>query len=58
METPFYLYRSSTEKLAGHLQHIEESGDEVISPQFVGGRDWIVVCRKTPLPQPRREAAR
>jgi hypothetical protein len=42
----FYTYKTTTEKLPDALQHIVESGDEIVLPQFVGGRDWIVVCRK------------
>jgi hypothetical protein len=41
-----YLFRSTTAQLCGHLQHIEESGDTPLWPVFVGGRDWIIICRK------------
>lgn len=42
----FYVYRCTTDKLAESLTRIVESGDEVIQPTWVGGRDWIIVCRK------------
>lgn len=49
-ETPppggHYLYRCTTDKLLQHLANIEESGDQVIWPVFVGGRDWLLICRK------------
>lgn len=42
-----YVFRSTTDKLADHMQHITESGDTVIGdPTFVGGRDWVLLCRK------------
>lgn len=42
-----YLFRSTTDKLAEHLNHIEESGDVAyVPPTFTGGRDWVIVCRK------------
>jgi hypothetical protein len=46
----FYLFRSTTPNLTGHLQHIEESGDSVISMAFVGEKHWIIVCRKGYVP--------
>lgn len=42
----YYLFRSTTAKLCDHLQHIAESGDTVVWPAFVGGRDWLLICRK------------
>lgn len=43
----YYLFRSTTPRLTGHLQHIEESGDTVISAAFMGGeKHWVIVCRK------------
>lgn len=42
-----YVFRSTTEKLPEHVQHIRESGDTIIGdPTFVGGRDWVLLCRK------------
>lgn len=41
-----YTYRTTTDKLGDAYQHVEESGDEVIHPQWMGGRDWVLVCRK------------
>lgn len=43
----FYLYRTTTEKLAEALDKIEASGDTIVKPEHVGGRDWIVICRRT-----------
>lgn len=40
-----YTYRTTTDKLAGHLDHITESGDAVLAVQFVGGRDWVIVAK-------------
>lgn len=42
----YYLFRSTTAKLAGHIQHIEESGDSVAWPVFIGAREWVLICRK------------
>lgn len=43
----FYLFHTTTSQLAGHLQHIEESGDAIVAVQFMGGeKHWVVVCRK------------
>jgi hypothetical protein len=45
----FYLFRSTTDRLTGHLEHIEESGDTVLGMQFVGEKHWIIVCRRGAL---------
>jgi hypothetical protein len=43
----FYLFRSTTDRLTGHLEHIEESGDTVLGMAFLGGeKHWIIVCRR------------
>lgn len=42
----YYIFRSTTDKVAEHMNHIEESGDTIIAPTFTGGRDWVIVCRK------------
>lgn len=42
-----YIFRSTLDKLPEHIQHITESGDTVVGdPTFVGGRDWVLLCRK------------
>lgn len=41
-----YLYRCTTDKLLMHIGRIEADGDVVEWPVFVGGRDWVLVCRK------------
>ena len=42
-----YVFRTTTDKLAESLQHIIESGDAVVAdPVHVGGRDWVLLCRK------------
>ena len=41
-----YVFRTTTEKLGAHLDHIAESGDAVLHIQFKGGRDWDLICRK------------
>jgi len=41
-----FKYRCTTEKLLMHIARIEESGDSVVWPVFLGGRDWILICRK------------
>lgn len=46
-EDRFYLFESTTAKLCGHMQHIEESGDSIVAVQYQGGpRHWWIVCRK------------
>jgi hypothetical protein len=43
----FYLFRSTTDRITGHLEHIEESGDTVLGMAFLGGeKHWIIVCRR------------
>lgn len=42
-----YVFRSTTDKLPEHMQHIIESGDTVVGePTWVGGRDWVLLCRQ------------
>lgn len=41
-----YLYRCTTDKLVMHMERIEEAGDSVLWPVFLGGRDWLLVCQK------------
>lgn len=41
-----YLYRCTTDKMVMHIARIEEAGDTVEWPCFIGGRDWVLVCRK------------
>lgn len=41
-----YLFRSTTDKVAGHIDRIEGDGDVVESVHFTGGRDWVLICRK------------
>lgn len=38
-----YVFRTTTEQLQQHLDHIRESGDDVLTVQFVGGRDWVII---------------
>lgn len=42
----FYVYRCTTDKLEQHLNRIADMGDEVLWPVFVGGRDWLLFCRR------------
>lgn len=46
----YYKFRTTTQQLDEHLNHIVESGDRFVSAHFTGGRDWILICRKTPPP--------
>jgi hypothetical protein len=41
-----YKYRCTTDKLLMHVKRIENAGDTVLWPAFVGGRDWLLICRK------------
>lgn len=43
----FYVYRCTTDKLSDSLTRITEAGDTILWPVWVGGRDWIVICRKS-----------
>lgn len=43
-----YVYRTTTDKLLAVIEHVESSGDEVLSEHFVGGRDWHLICRPAP----------
>lgn len=47
----FYVYRCcTTDKLEHHLNRVTEAGDEVFTVQYLGGRDWTLICRRTPDP--------
>lgn len=45
----YYLFRSTTAHITEHLEHIEESGDAVVSCAFIGEKHWIIVCRRGEL---------
>lgn len=47
-----YQYRTTTAKLLEHMKSIEDSGDTIIASEFLGGRDWILVCREPQDPVP------
>lgn len=42
-----YLYRCTEQQLEEHLQRIADEGDAVEHVIFKGGRDYVLVCRKT-----------
>lgn len=42
----FYIYRCTTQQLEQSLNNVVESGDTVVQPVHVGGRDWVLICRK------------
>lgn len=44
-----YDFRATTEKLAQHIDDIVESGDTILQAAHVGGRDWVLLCRKGSL---------
>ena len=47
VQTPtYYVYKCTTQQLESALNHIVESGDQVMQPAFLGGRDWVIVCIK------------
>lgn len=46
----FYVYRCTSDKLELHLNRVIETGDVVFSVHHVGGRDWVLVCRRSPVP--------
>lgn len=41
----FYSYRCTTDKLEQHLNRIQSTGDELVSAHYLGGRDWILICK-------------
>jgi len=41
-----YVFRTTTDQLQAHLDHIIECGDAILTAQYVGGRDWVLVCIK------------
>lgn len=47
MSTPTYLYRCTEQQLEEHLQRIAHAGDAVEHVIFKGGRDYVLVCRKS-----------
>jgi hypothetical protein len=42
----YYIYRTTTDKLADSLNRITEAGDYITDTVHIGGRDWVIVCRK------------
>lgn len=44
--TERYLYRCPRESLMTSLKHIEESGDSVEWPIFMGEQGFWLICRK------------
>lgn len=50
MGTPTYLYRCTEQQLEEHLQRVADAGDAVEHVIFKGGRDYVLVCRKTDDP--------
>lgn len=40
-----YPYRTTAEKIEQSVARVVESGDVVLSSHFVGGRDWVLICR-------------
>ncbi|NUQ88293.1 MAG: hypothetical protein HOQ43_07505 [Glycomyces artemisiae] len=42
-----YLYRCTEQQLEQHLQRIAEEGDAVEHVIYKGGRDYVLVCRKS-----------
>lgn len=43
----YYIYRTTTDKVADSLNHITESGDSVVQSVHTGGRDWVLICTKS-----------
>jgi hypothetical protein len=41
-----YVYRCTTDKIPDAFSRIEEAGDTVLWTVHVGGRDWVLICRK------------
>ena len=41
-----YPYRTTYDKLTAHVARIEAEGDSVVQYVFVGGRDWVLLCRE------------
>jgi hypothetical protein len=42
-----YPFRTTLDKLEHAHRQVTESGDEVLERHWVGGRDWVLICRKT-----------
>ncbi len=40
-----YPYKTTTDKLSQAYAHVEGSGHTVEHLQFMGGRDWVLICR-------------
>lgn len=41
-----YQFRCTTNRLLEHRKSIQESGDTILEQSFLGGRDWVLTCRK------------
>lgn len=42
----YYKYRTMTERLDDDMNAIVQSGAEIVSAHFQGGRDWTLICRR------------
>ena len=40
-----FVFRTTTDKLGKALDTLEDDGVTVLWPVFLGGRDWVLVCR-------------
>lgn len=40
-----YPYRTTYDKLEQSLATVQDAGDVVLSTHFLGGRDWVLLCR-------------
>lgn len=42
-----YPYRTTYDKLddGTAARHIQEAGDSIVTAHFLGGRDWVLICR-------------
>ena len=41
-----YTYRTTSRDLSDSWNRIEAEGDAVVQARHMGGRDWLLVCRK------------
>lgn len=41
-----YSYRTTLDKIGHAHEQVAEAGDEVLERHHVGGRDWVLICRR------------
>lgn len=47
-----FLCKPTEDKILEYLDRADYYGIEIVSVQFIGGRDWRIITRHAPIPGP------